>query len=59
MANLEAEDHVYLYNNAEHIREHVRAAGFTIEQECCLGLPGYDHPTIEPLNYAAVLLRAT
>jgi 2-polyprenyl-3-methyl-5-hydroxy-6-metoxy-1,4-benzoquinol methylase len=55
VANLEAEDHVYLFDDAAHIRRTIAYAGFTVEAERALVLPGYGDLQPLPLNYAAVI----
>jgi len=55
VANLEAEDHVYLFNDVGHIRACLDEAGFAVEQELSLVLPGSEDANPLPLNYAAVV----
>lgn len=55
VANLEASDHVYLYDTADHIRSHIEQAGFHIESDLALALPGSEDADPLPLNYAAVV----
>ncbi|GAB6037589.1 class I SAM-dependent methyltransferase [Fundidesulfovibrio butyratiphilus] len=60
-ANCPAVDHTYLYDSVGHIRNELRAAGFSIERELVLGVG--DIPESEwdvqkaEINYAAVLVR--
>lgn len=57
VANLEAEDHVYLFDDADQIRRLLDGAGFAIVDEQVRVLPGAEHRTPLPLNYSAVLER--
>lgn len=58
VANLEAEDHVYLFHDADHIRSMLAAGGFSTVDEQVRVLPGAGERTPLPLNYSAVLRRA-
>jgi SAM-dependent methyltransferase len=58
VANVEAEDHIYLFTDAAHIRRVLGEAGLRVEQELSLPLRGFEEATPLPLNYAAVLRRA-
>lgn len=55
VANLEAEDHVYLYRNADEIRAHLAETGFRVLDECVLRVDEAGNDEIIPLNYAAVI----
>lgn len=55
VANLEAEDHVYLFNDADHIRSCLNDGGFEVVEERALVLPGSEDKTPLPLNYAAIV----
>jgi SAM-dependent methyltransferase len=55
VANVEAEDHIYLFDDAAHIRRVLEAAGFRVESELPLPLRGFEGARPMPLNYAAVL----
>lgn len=55
VANLEAEDHVYLFHDAAHIRSMISAAGFKVLDERALELPGSESLSPLPMNYAAVV----
>ena len=55
VANVEAEDHIFLFRDVDHIRETLAAAGFRIDRELALPLPGMESRTPLPLNYAAIL----
>ena len=57
VANLEAEDHVYLYQDAEHIRRHLRGTGFEISRELVAPVKGYEECGRPCLNYGAVVVR--
>lgn len=57
VANLEAEDHVYLFDDADQIRRLLEQAGFEVVDEQVRALPGAEHRTPLPLNYSAVLKR--
>ena len=57
VANLEAIDHVYLYDDEHHIRSHLREAGFEIVAEQFAPPPGDQSDERIPLNYVAVLRR--
>lgn len=56
VANLEAEDHVYLFNDADHIRRTLNEGGFSVERELALPLPGSEDATPLPMNYAAIVV---
>jgi 2-polyprenyl-3-methyl-5-hydroxy-6-metoxy-1,4-benzoquinol methylase len=54
VANVEAEDHVLLFDSADHIRRVLQSAGFIVEKE--LILPVWDFAQVPlPINYAAIL----
>jgi len=55
VANLEAIDHIYLYDNVEHIRSHLAEAGFSLVHEHALVLPGAENDALLPVNYSAVV----
>jgi len=55
VANLEASDHVYLFDDADHIRSIIEEGGFTIDVDLELALPGSEGADPLPLNYAAVV----
>ncbi len=54
-------DHIYLYKNAEEVREHIRSAGFKIEKELVQAVFDKDEKNPEnnkiPVNYAAILSK--
>ena len=54
-------DHIYLYNNAEEVRNHIRKAGFLIEKELVQASFEKDEADPEkskiPVSYAAILSK--
>jgi 2-polyprenyl-3-methyl-5-hydroxy-6-metoxy-1,4-benzoquinol methylase len=57
VANMEAVDHVYLYDDADHIRRELTAAGFTVERELVQTVRGMENVRPQPLNYAAIIAK--
>jgi 2-polyprenyl-3-methyl-5-hydroxy-6-metoxy-1,4-benzoquinol methylase len=57
VANIAAQDHIYRFADAEHLRTTIRDCGFAIEEELALPLRGSDAVERRPLNYAAILRR--
>ena len=57
VANVEFEDHVYLYNDADEIRAMVHETGWQAEDELVEALPGCEAWDPLPVNYSAVLVR--
>jgi 2-polyprenyl-3-methyl-5-hydroxy-6-metoxy-1,4-benzoquinol methylase len=57
VANMEAEDHVYLFHDVDDIRATLRASGYGVVVDQPLVLEGAEHTTPTPLNYSAVLRR--
>ena len=57
VANVEAEDHVYLFDDAAHIRRVLGEAGLAVEKELALTLRGFEDARPLPLNYAAIVRR--
>jgi 2-polyprenyl-3-methyl-5-hydroxy-6-metoxy-1,4-benzoquinol methylase len=55
VANVEADDHIYLFTDEAHIRRLVGEAGLRIESDLVLPLRGFEGARPRPLNYAAVL----
>ena len=55
VANIEAEDHIFLFHDAHHIRRSLEEEGFRIERDLVLPLHGMEGRSPEPINYAAVL----
>ena len=58
VANMEADDHIYRFEDEAHIRRAVEEAGLRVESELVLPLRGYETARPRPLNYAAVLSPA-
>ena len=58
VANMEAEDHVYLFHDVAHIRKTITGAGFTIDADQPLGLAGAEDLTPKPVNYSAIVRSA-
>jgi 2-polyprenyl-3-methyl-5-hydroxy-6-metoxy-1,4-benzoquinol methylase len=58
VANVEADDHIYRFEDEAHIRRLVEGAGLRAESELVLPLRGYEAAQPRPLNYAAVLSPA-
>jgi 2-polyprenyl-3-methyl-5-hydroxy-6-metoxy-1,4-benzoquinol methylase len=54
VANMEAEDHVYLFHDAGDIRTLVDANGFVVESDQPLELAGSETMVPRPLNYSAI-----
>ena len=58
VANVEAEDHIFLFHDEGHIRQLLGEAGLRVESELVLPLRGFEDAHPRPLNYAAVLTAA-
>jgi 2-polyprenyl-3-methyl-5-hydroxy-6-metoxy-1,4-benzoquinol methylase len=58
VANVEAEDHIFLFADEAHIRRLVGEAGLRVESELVRPLRGFEDARPRPLNYAAVLSPA-
>jgi 2-polyprenyl-3-methyl-5-hydroxy-6-metoxy-1,4-benzoquinol methylase len=58
VANMEAEDHVFLFHDADDIRTLLGANGFAVESDQPLALAGFETMVPKPLNYSAIA-RAT
>jgi 2-polyprenyl-3-methyl-5-hydroxy-6-metoxy-1,4-benzoquinol methylase len=54
VANMEAEDHVYLFHDADDIRALLDANGFAVESDQPLELAGSETMVPKPLNYSAI-----
>ena len=54
VANIDAEDHIYLFEDAVRIRDFVRSNHFDIVSDRPLPLPGMEDLTPLPLNYAVI-----
>ena len=59
VANLAAEDHIYLFRDVEEIRKMIENTGFAITSECVLPLSAYETEDYLPINYAAILTKIT
>jgi SAM-dependent methyltransferase len=57
VANIDAEDHVHLFHDADEIRSLLEAGGFRIEKDLELPLAGFENADRVPLNYAAIAAR--
>lgn len=55
VCNMEAEDHIYLFNDPDEIVNMIVAAGFSIKFQEVIGLDGYPNLGPVPLNYLAIL----
>ena len=55
VANIEAEDHIYLFKSDSHIRAFIQDNSFSIQQEWVLPLKGTADSNTVPLNYAAII----
>jgi hypothetical protein len=55
VANIDAEDHIFLYENADKIREMIQDCGLLISQDLSLVVPRYEENPVLPVNYAAIL----
>jgi 2-polyprenyl-3-methyl-5-hydroxy-6-metoxy-1,4-benzoquinol methylase len=58
VANMEAEDHVFLFHDEEHIRSALRDGGFAVEADQPLDLAGFESATPRPVNYSAIVRAA-
>jgi 2-polyprenyl-3-methyl-5-hydroxy-6-metoxy-1,4-benzoquinol methylase len=59
VANVEADDHIYRFEDEAHIRRLLEDAGLRVLNELALPLRGYETARPLPLNYAAVLAPAS
>jgi 2-polyprenyl-3-methyl-5-hydroxy-6-metoxy-1,4-benzoquinol methylase len=57
VCNMEAEDHIYLFNNPDEIVKMVWDTGFSISFQEVIGLDGYPNLGPVPLNYLAILKK--
>jgi 2-polyprenyl-3-methyl-5-hydroxy-6-metoxy-1,4-benzoquinol methylase len=57
VANMEAEDHVYLFHDEDDIRSLLRDNGFAIETDRPLALASTQEMDPRPLNYSAIVRR--
>jgi 2-polyprenyl-3-methyl-5-hydroxy-6-metoxy-1,4-benzoquinol methylase len=58
VANVAAEDHIYLFSDADEIRALLRHEGLRVVNDQAWPLRGFEDEHVIPLNYAAVLHRA-
>ena len=56
-ANIDAEDHVYQFRDVDHIRRMLADHGLAICRELVLPLMGMEREPLQPLNYAAIVVR--
>jgi hypothetical protein len=56
---MEAEDHVFLFHDEEHIRSVLRDGGFAVEADQPLELAGFESATPRPVNYSAIVRCVT
>jgi 2-polyprenyl-3-methyl-5-hydroxy-6-metoxy-1,4-benzoquinol methylase len=59
VANMEAEDHVYLFNDADEIRAMLATTGWTVVRDLPNVLPGAESWDPLPVNYSALLTSST
>jgi len=57
VANIEAEDHIYLFTNAFQIRNLLEEQGFSVVEERIYPLKGMEQVKPLPLNYVAVVTK--
>jgi SAM-dependent methyltransferase len=55
VTRLEASEPIYAFADAAHVRRVVAAAGFQVERELAMPLPGVEHMSLPAVDYAAVL----
>jgi 2-polyprenyl-3-methyl-5-hydroxy-6-metoxy-1,4-benzoquinol methylase len=55
VANMEADDHVYLYNDVDEIRSMLTATGWSVVEDLANPLPGGEAWDPLPVNYSAVV----
>jgi 2-polyprenyl-3-methyl-5-hydroxy-6-metoxy-1,4-benzoquinol methylase len=55
VANIDAEDHIYLFHDREHIRKTLNESDFRVEKELAISLDKYATDQFVPMNYAAVI----
>lgn len=58
VANIDAEDHVFLFRDADHIRSVLRECGHEVTEELLLPLARYATERVVPINYAAIIRPA-
>jgi 2-polyprenyl-3-methyl-5-hydroxy-6-metoxy-1,4-benzoquinol methylase len=59
VANMEAEDHVYLYNDADEIRQMLDATGWAVVGDLPTVLPGAESWDPLPVNYSVLAVPST
>ncbi len=59
VANIAAEDHIYLFRNPDEIKKLIYDQGFEVENELILPLSSYKTRDYIPMNYAATLKLLT
>ena len=57
VANVAAEDHIFLFPDADSIRRELAEGGLLLDSELVLPVPGFEQSSPLPLNYAAILHR--
>ncbi len=57
VANMEAEDHVYLFENVDAIRALIEGSGWAVADQLANVLPGAEEWNPLPVNYSAILTR--
>jgi 2-polyprenyl-3-methyl-5-hydroxy-6-metoxy-1,4-benzoquinol methylase len=57
VANMEAEDHVYLFHDTEEIRDMLKVTGWNVVEDLPSVLPGADSWNPLPVNYSALVTR--
>ncbi len=57
VCNLEAEDHVFLFNNPDEIRALFYLEGLTLIEDWEFIVPGSTNDSIVPINYAAIVKK--
>jgi len=56
VCNMEAEDHIYLFNNVDEVQQMISKAGFKIVSQVSVGLEGYPSVGPVPMNYFAIVV---
>lgn len=58
VANVEADDHIFLFRDRQHIRSFISEAGFEVQEELVMPLKGMESADPQPLVYAAIATTA-
>jgi len=58
VANVEADDHIFLFRDRQHIRSVISEAGFEVQEELVMPLKGMESADPQPLVYAAIATTA-